>query len=193
MANNLNKTDRLEISMDNLRDLIVEAVKSGRRAEKKDQSNNKNPKYKDTERLLYSYPSLIRAIQEDENSIKIGTYESYQCNTGKSKDIIKFSKSSGSKTDPCFESERLAAIERTKRQIERIERAMKAISVLENYQIIEMKYFGTKADRYWDGNTLDILEIAETMHLSDSTVRRRRSELINRLSIMIFGADAINL
>ena len=184
MNDKINQIDRLEISMSDLRTIIVDAVNAGKRFEK-----TKNTYYSDTERLLYSYPSLLLNIAEDEEDLKNNTYVPKQ----KSKDIIRFSKSGGGAEPVNVEEERQKSLKKTKKQIARIEKALTNIKNNQDYCIIEMKYFGICQDGVWDGIPLEISEIAEKIFISESTVKRRRKELINRLSVILFGADAINI
>lgn len=183
----LTNIDRVEISMNDLRKLIQESIETGESFSK---SRNNNPRYKDTERLLYSYPSLILNVAEDEESLKNNSYVA----KSKSKDILKFM---GAKSPLGIgveiEQERMKSIERTKTQITRIENALEKIKNIPDFCIIEMKYFGTCQEGIWDGNPIEIFEIAKRTCMSESTVKRRRRELIDRLSVILFGAEAVNI
>jgi DNA-directed RNA polymerase specialized sigma24 family protein len=71
---------------------------------------------------------------------------------------------------------------RTRQEVLRIERALEVIKDDKYYDVIPLKY--------WDG--LDMLEIAKKFECEDKTVRRNKNRLVNKLKIMLFGADALN-
>nr|WP_282433244.1 hypothetical protein [Dehalobacter restrictus] len=43
--------------------------------------------------------------------------------------------------------------------------------------------------KYWDGYTVE--EIAATFECDDRTIYRNKSRLVNKVKIMLFGADAL--
>ena len=78
-------------------------------------------------------------------------------------------------------AERKASMERTKQEIRRIERALETIQDDEYYDIIPLKY--------WDG--LSPVEIAEALHCDERTFYRHKNRLVNKLKVVLFGADAL--
>lgn len=137
--------------------------------------------FRDTEKLLYSYPSLKIALAQYDEELEKGIVLH-----GKSKDIIRFSPGSGV-SDPDVIAEanaqsKLASIERTRAQVQRIERALETIQDDEYYDIIPLKY--------WD--LLKNEEIAERFNCEVRTIQRNKNRLVNKLKVILFGADALN-
>lgn len=136
--------------------------------------------YKETERLLYSYVDLKRQIEQSQEYIEDLRSEGYN---EKSKDIIKWS--SGSKAESLTRDEiheelirqRQDSMKRTKAQVAWVDKCLDCIKDDEFYQILDLRY----------SQGLDLISIAEHMHTSERTIRRRKSMLINRLSLFLTG------
>lgn len=140
--------------------------------------------FRETEILLYNYPALKLKVAQDEEFLY--DPESTTAPTSKrSKDIVCFSTrgtgSHGLDIDQYTQSVK-SSMMRTRQEVLRIERALEVIKDDKHYDIIPMKY--------WDG--LAMLEIAEKFECEDKTVRRNKNRLVNKLKIMLFGADALN-
>lgn len=135
--------------------------------------------FKETEKLLYSLPALKLKVAQDEEDIEKGIMILKR----KSKDVVTVTNICGSHCDPEIDyiERRKASMERTKREIQRIERALETIQDDEYYNIIPMKYF--------DNCTIE--EIAEQLGKDVSTIRRNRRRLINKLKVILFGVDAL--
>ena len=138
--------------------------------------------FKETERLLYSLPALKLKVAQDEEDLKNGLVKFRE----RSRDVIKPSQGGYGPSDPEAKEERYIAdrmesMERTKREIQRIERALETIQDDEYYEIIPMKY--------WDG--LSPAEIAERLNCDERTFYRHKNRLINKLKVVLFGADAL--
>ena len=138
--------------------------------------------FKETERVLYSLPALKLKVAQDEEDIRNGMMRAKE----RSKDIIRASSGGYRPADyetknEMYVQERIESMERTKREIQRIERALETIQDDEYYEIIPMKYF--------DNCTIE--EIAERFGKDESTVRRNKNRLINKLKVVLFGADAL--
>ncbi len=78
-------------------------------------------------------------------------------------------------------ADRMESMERTKREIQRIERALETIQDDPYYDIIPLKY--------WD--LLQPAEIAERLNCDERTYRRHKNRLVNKLKVVLFGADAL--
>ena len=78
-------------------------------------------------------------------------------------------------------AERKASMERTKREIQRIDRALETIQDDPYYDIIPLKY--------WD--LLQPAEIAERLNCDERTLYRHKNRLVNKLKVVLFGADAL--
>ena len=138
--------------------------------------------FKETERLLYSLPALRIKVAQDEEDLRNGLVKLRE----KSRDIVKPSRGGGGTFDPEAREERYIeqrkeSMERTKREIQRIERALETIQDDPYYEIIPMKY--------WD--LLSPEEIAERLNCDERTYRRHKNRLVNKLKVVLFGADAL--
>ncbi len=137
--------------------------------------------YRDTEKLLYSYPDLKIKVAQDEEDIKNGIFAYRE----KSSDVIRCS----TPTDPAvmenretqYTLGRAASLDRTKAEIMRIERALETVADDKYYEIIPLKY--------WDN--LQPCDIARQMNCDESTYYRNKSRLIKKISCVIFGVDAV--
>jgi RNA polymerase sigma factor (sigma-70 family) len=139
--------------------------------------------FKDTEKLLYAYPDLKLKVEQDMEDLKSGVLA---MKVNRSKDIIRLSANSGSwKPEEYVQEEiirsRKASMERTRLQVQRIDRALETIKDDQYYDIIPMRYF----DR------IKIEEIADRLVCDESTVRRNKNRLVNKIKIVLFGADAL--
>lgn len=139
--------------------------------------------FKETERLLYNYPALKLKLAQDEEDLENGLLVPKE----RSKDIICPSRNNNyGPHDPLAQAERYiaerkASMERTRREIQRIDRALEAIQDDEYYDIIPLKY--------WD--LLQPAEIAERLNCDERTFYRHKNRLVNKLKVVLFGADAL--
>ena len=175
-----NSTARMEeIIRRTFKETLEEALEA---LNEKQRSYDRNY-FKDTEKLLYAYPALILQVKEIERDIEDLKKEGY---TGRSKDVVLMRSSSNLSRDDIQAQkieDRMAGLERTKREIIRIERALERVKDDPGYQIIEMKYFKEMTNE----------EIAEKVDYSVRTVIRHKNRLINKLKIFFFGADALDI
>lgn len=138
--------------------------------------------FRETERLLYSLPALKLKVAQDEEDLASGMMVPKQ----RSKDVVVVSGSNfpGNREldyEEDYIRRRIASMERTKREIQRIERALETIQEDEYYDIIPLKY--------WDN--LSPAEIADRLHCDERTFYRHKNRLINTLKVVLFGADAL--
>lgn len=168
-----------------IRKSVDEAVKKAAdaiiRANKEFDAAQRNY-FKETERLLYNYPALRLKVAQDEEDLENGLVLLPE----KSRDIVKPSRGGGGTFDPEAKEERYIAerkesMERTKREIQRIERALETIQDDEYYDIIPLKY--------WD--LVQPAQIAEALNCDERTYRRHKNRLVNKLKVVLFGADAL--
>jgi hypothetical protein len=155
---------------------IKKAVAAGMKAAK--------GKYQQTEKRLYAYPVLKRNIERYKKDIEDVKKEDMQ----KSHDFVIFIKNSGGGDKPDLEELRAAKvlmieqkISRDQKEIEEIEAALKEIKADEYYKVINLCYF----------EQISKTEIEERMHCVNMTLWRNRKRLINKLSLSLYGADAI--
>ncbi|HHX79959.1 MAG TPA: sigma-70 family RNA polymerase sigma factor, partial [Acholeplasmataceae bacterium] len=134
--------------------------------------------FKETERLLYSLPALKLKVAQDEEDLEFGIIRPQR-----SKDVVFVSGAGGNHIDyeEDYVRRRIASMERTKKEIQRIERALETIEDDEYYDIIPLKY--------WDN--LPPAEIAERLNCDERTFYRHKNRLINKLKVVLFGADAL--
>jgi hypothetical protein len=169
-----------------IRKSVDEAVKKAAeaivRANKEFDASQRNY-FKETERLLYSLPALKLKVAQDEEDLRNGLVSPPE----KSRDIVKPSQGGYRMHDDPEEREaryieqRKESMERTKREIQRIERALETIQDDEYYDIIPLKY--------WD--LVQPAQIAEALHCDERTFYRQKNRLVNKLKVVLFGADAL--
>ena len=70
---------------------------------------------------------------------------------------------------------------RTEEEVRRIDRALELINDEDYYWVVSMRYF----------DEMQIGEIAEAMKVSVKTIVRNRDFLVSKLSVLLFGIDAI--
>ena len=139
--------------------------------------------FKETERLLYSLPALKLKVAQDEEDLANGLLVPKE----RSKDIVcPTGSSSYGPHDPLAQAERYiaelkASMERTRREIQRIERALETVQDDPYYDIIPLKY--------WD--LMPPIEIAERLNCDERTFYRHKNRLVNKLKVVLFGADAL--
>jgi hypothetical protein len=136
--------------------------------------------FKETERLLYNLPALKLKLAQDEEDLQNGMLIYKR----RSKDIVALlSGGGGTHYDPDADyiERRKASMERTKREIQRIERALETIQDDVYFDIIPLKY--------WD--LMQPAQIAEALHCDERTFYRHKNRLVNKLKVVLFGADAL--
>ena len=177
-------------------DKMITAVRKTIREEINKQNDNKEHSgpvnyYKKTERLLYAYPLLKNKIKQDEEDLKNEEIVFKK----RSKDIIKTSRIKNKgfleiDINNIIES-KIRSMERTKRQVERIEIGLSNIEHDEYYKIIELRYFGEELENETRKKYCDE-EIADIINCDRTTVTRNRKRLIGELEVILFGTEAIN-
>ena len=138
--------------------------------------------FKATEKRLYAYPLLLAKIQDDKELI--AEIEMYGLRE-RSHSITRFIRS-GTRLDP--EEIKAGVLMDLRAQIAndthetmRIEKALEKIADDEYHDIIKYKYFEQKSDE----------EIADLIHCAPRTVRTHKSALVGRLSVILYGAGAL--
>lgn len=157
-----------------IRESVNAAIVSAERAPK--------DAYKATERRLYAYPYMKKKLEDDMDALnevkKYGPRE-------KSRSIVRFQKSGGRLTqDEIFSAVVLdleAAIASDESEIIAVE---KAISYIE-----EDGYALCVTGRYFED--LDDDTIARQLGCDSTTVWRNRKRLVQRVSVMLYGAQAL--
>ena len=173
--------DILKIIRKTVDESVKKAAEAIIRANKELDASNRDY-FKETERLLYSLPALRLKVAQDEEDLRNGLVSPPE----KSRDIVKPSQGGYRMHDPEAREERYIAerkesMERTKKEIARIERALETIQDDEYYDIVPLKY--------WD--LMQPAQIAEALHCDERTYRRHKNRLVNKLKVVLFGADAL--
>lgn len=138
--------------------------------------------FKATEKRLYAYPVLLAKKKDDEDMLEeIQTYGVHE----RSHSITRFIRN-GIRLDTDEIKQAVvidlkATIANDQHEIERIKKALGQIANDEYKNIIRYKYFEQKTDD----------EIAELMHCAPRTVRVHKSRLIGRLSVFLYGTEAL--
>lgn len=181
MAKSTISPDVLKIIKKSVDEAVKKTAEAIIKANKEFDESQRNY-FKETERLLYSLPALKLKVAQDEEDLQNGQMKLKE----KSRDIVKLSCGGGGSFDPDEREERYIeqrkeSMERTKKEIQRIERALETIQDDEYYDIIPLKY--------WD--LMQPAQIAEALHCDERTFYRHKNRLVNKLKVVLFGADAL--
>lgn len=138
--------------------------------------------YKATERRLYAYPYLKQKLEDDREMLEeVRTYGPRE----KSKSIVRFQKN-GSRLTPeeIFEAVVLdleATIAADEEEIKVIEKAVGYIK--------DDRYAHSVTGKYFE--EVDDDTIAQELEVEPTTVWRHRKRLVQRISVMLYGAQAV--
>lgn len=142
--------------------------------------------YKNTEKLLYKYPILKKHlaiakldIEDIEKEGEKRRSPSVVLLTNSNKNY-----SSTVEAEAIPKSEKyLTAIKKTEKLVNKIDAALSYVCNKEAMSFIKMKYFENKC----------IDDICDALCISRSTAFRLKNNIISNLSIVLFGADVIDL
>jgi len=135
---------------------------------------NKRNYFKETEKLLYAYPTLKKRLEQ-------GVL--YPGN--KSKDVVRVVADGGRKPleevyeEICESRER--SFERTKARVAEVEHALDQVKDDEMYDIIELHYF----------QQIEWEDVAQEVNASIPTVYRHRKRIVKKIAVLLFGVDAL--
>jgi len=150
------------------------------------------------EKLLYLYPMLKKQIELAEQHIAEMKEEGYP---EKSKDIVAMPTviSDERQTRNEIQEERILKrvenSERTKADVAWIDRILSQLVNEEGYQIIELYYFdgiSKITGKQYPNKSEMIIAIADELHVSDSTVRRWKNRLIDKIAVYVYGSAMIS-
>ena len=138
--------------------------------------------YKATERRLYAVPALRQKVEDDRE--RLAELRKYGPR-GKSKSIVRF-QSGGSRLSPeeIFEVIVLdmeATIAADTYELEIMEKALAYIQDDDYYVTVTGRYLEELPDE----------EVAEKIPCDTSTVWRNRKRLVQRISVLLYGAAAV--
>jgi RNA polymerase sigma factor (sigma-70 family) len=140
----------------------------------------KEETFKNTEKLLYNYNALKEHVSDEAG---------YMCMIGKktSGSIVRYSKSKALTNDDEMIKLRLESYDRSKNDLDRLEKALAKVKGKKEYRVIEIRYLKKKES----GETYTFEEIADLLNVDEKTVRRWKNNIIKEISIYLFGSDAI--
>lgn len=147
-----------------------------------------NDYFTSTEKLLYAYPALKTHIQNEDEYFAMAFH-------GTSGSIVKFSKYKVAKPEEeQILKDRKESYNRSKSDLEKIEKALDSIKNEKGYEIISLRYFVNKRD----GNTRTWQEVAEEIgkldkypdNIAESTIRKYKNRLVRKIGVVLFGSDA---
>lgn len=156
----------------------------------------KEEAFKNTEKILYCYNTLKEHVADEHEYMDIALH-------GKSKSITSYCKNGTTpKDEDKILADRQASFERSKSDIERIEKALKKIKKRKGYDAIELRYLQRKKTR--EGNRIneeiytweEITDFMSKMeaypdNLNEKTVRNYKNTIIKEMAVLLFGSDAI--
>ena len=104
--------------------------------------------------------------------------------------------------DEAFKNTEIASYNRSKNDVERIEKALKKIEGKKGYEVIEMRYLQRKKtvengkqveEVYTFEEIADILggQQGYNENLNEKTVRNYKNALVRDMAIFLFGSDAV--
>lgn len=160
------------------------------------QKQMKDEAFKNTEKILYCYRTLKEHVADEQEYLAIAFH-------GKSKSITSYCKNgSAPKDEDTILRDRQASYERSKSDIERIEKALNKIKDRKGYEAIEIRYLQRKETKEgkqvneevytWEEIT-DILANTDGYpdNLNEKTVRNYKNTLVREMAVLLFGSDAI--
>ncbi len=147
-----------------------------------------NDYFTSTEKLLYAYPALQSHLAHEDEYFDMAFHTS-------SGSVVKYSKYQVSKPEEeQILKDRKESYNRSKSDLEKIEKALESIKNEKGYEIIKLRYFVTRKD----GNTRTWQEVAEELgkldkypdDIAESTIRKYKNRLVRKMAVVIFGSDA---
>ena len=154
------------------------------------QKQIKTETFRNTEKLLYCYKTLKAHIAEEDAYIAMAFKK-------KSGSVIKYSKNRTMVAEDQILRDRMDSYNRSKSDIERVEKALEKVKERKGFPILQMRYLDRKNENEDELYTYD--EIAEKLAgkygfpetLHRMTVIRHKDKLIREIAILLFGSDAI--
>lgn len=150
----------------------------------------KEEAFKNTEKILYCFNILKEHVANEKEYLDM-------VRKNKSTSIVRYTKNKPEKPeeDQLLE-DRTVSYNRSKADVERIEKALTRVRKKKGYEVIEYRYFKRKQD----GSVYTFNEIAALLpdeydtynnNLNEKTVRTYKNNLINEIAVFLFGSDAL--
>lgn len=149
----------------------------------------KEEAFKNTEKILYCY-NILKEHVSDENEYLEMAFKQKSCS------FVTYSKNKAQKPDEDqILEDRMASYNRSKTDVERIEKALERIRKKKGYEVIEYRYLKRKGNDevYTYEEITDILagQQGYNENLNEKTVRNYKNSLVRDMSVFLFGSDAI--
>lgn len=136
--------------------------------------------YQKTEKLLRAYLALKEHVSDEDEYMDM-------IFKGKSKSVTSWSKTPAEFHEDQALRARYESLQRSRSDIQRIEKAIGKSDVVPYMPVVEAAYFHIKSD----GNRLTNEDVAQQLHMDPRTVSRHRKSAVERISVHLFGSDAI--
>ena len=151
----------------------------------------KDEAFKNTEKILYCFNILKEHVADEKEYIAMMQKQT-------SGSVVKYSKNKVEKPDEDqLLEDRIASYNRSKSDVDRIEKALKKIKGRKGYDVIEYRYLKRKGEKQDEIYTYE--EIADILagqqgyneNLNEKTVRNYKNTLVRDMAVFLFGSDAI--
>lgn len=136
--------------------------------------------YQKTEKLLRAYPALKDHVSDEKEYMEM-------IFKGKSKSITSWSSTPSEFHEDQALHARFDSLQRSKADIQRIEKAISKPDVVPFMPVVEATYFLMTEDGRYPTNE----DVAQRLHMDPRTVSRHRKSAIERISLHLFGSEAI--
>lgn len=149
----------------------------------------KDEAFKNTEKILYCYNILKEHVSDEKEYLDM-VIKSKSCS------VVRYSKNKVEKPeeDQLLE-DRIASYNRSKTDVERIEKALEKIKKKKGFEVVQLRYLKRKEgdDIYTYEEITDLLAGQQNYseNLNEKTVRNYKNSLIREASVFLFGSDAI--
>lgn len=149
----------------------------------------KDEAFKNTEKILYCFKMLKEHVEDEKEYIAM-------MGKRKSCSVVRYSKNKTEKPEEDqLLMDRVASYNRSKSDVERIEKALAKIKVKKGYEVIEYRYLMRKEkdEVYTFEEIADVLAGQQGFsdNLNEKTVRNYKNTLVRDMAVFLFGSDAI--
>lgn len=151
----------------------------------------KDEAFKNTEKILYCFNILKEHVADEQEYIAMMKKQT-------SGSVVRYAKNKVAKPDEDqLLEDRIASYNRSKSDVDRIEKALKKISGRKGYEVIQYRYLMRKGEKQDEVYTYE--EIADILagqqgyneNLNEKTVRNYKNTLVRDMAVFLFGSDAI--
>lgn len=149
----------------------------------------KDEAFKNTEKILYCFNILKEHVADEAAYLDM-------INKHTSGSVVRYSKNKVDKPDEDqLLEDRIASYNRSKSDVDRIEKALAKIKCKKGYEVIEYRYLRRKEkdEIYTYEEITDILagQQGYSDNLNEKTVRNYKNTLVRDMAVFLFGSDAI--